>query len=130
VFNFFSPTYMPAGELTDRALFAPELELATEFQVTMIANVFHDQVLVKNSLSDSIKADDVVIDIEEEVSMVQNPAALLDRVTEKLLGGRIPPALYETILTSLEAIPEEKAQAQAAEAIYLVAVSPEFAAQY
>lgn len=130
VFNFFSPTYTPAGELANRGIVAPELEIATEFQVTMAANLFFEQAFSKSTMSETTKAEDVVIDLEEEVSLAKDPAALLDRVADKLLGGRMPTELYETILAHLEAIPEDKAETRAAEAIYLVAVSPEFAVQY
>jgi len=130
VFNFFSPTYAPVGELADHGLVAPELEIATEFQVTMAANLFYEQIFLKHTLSDNVDADDIVIDVEEEISLAKHPAMLLDRVADKLLGGRISPALYETILAYLEAIPEEEAEIRATEAIYFVAVSPEFAVQY
>lgn len=130
VFNFFSPTYAPRGELTAQGLVAPELELATEFQVTMMANLLFDQAFFKSTIAQNVKVEDVIINLDEEVALAKDPAALLHRVSEKLLGGRIPAALYETILSRLEAIPENNSEIRAAEAVYLVAVSPEFAAQY
>jgi uncharacterized protein (DUF1800 family) len=43
VFNFFTPTYAPPGEIRDRSLFAPELEIATEYLMTTTQNLLFDQ---------------------------------------------------------------------------------------
>ena len=44
VFNFFTPTYAPPGEIRDRSLFAPELQIATEYLQRRRTNHFFDQI--------------------------------------------------------------------------------------
>ncbi len=38
VFNFFSPSYAPHGEIRDSSLVAPELQIATDYQSTLVTN--------------------------------------------------------------------------------------------
>ena len=47
VFNFFSPFYAPPGEIADQGLVAPELQIATEYQNTLVANYFYSQVVLR-----------------------------------------------------------------------------------
>ena len=51
VFNFFSPFYAPPGEIADQGLVAPELQIATEYQNTLVANFFYGQAFSRNSRS-------------------------------------------------------------------------------
>ena len=55
--------------------------------------------------------------------------ALIDMVAGKLLGGVISDALRQEIAGMLVRIPETEAALRAAETIYLVVTSPEYAYQ-
>jgi len=129
VFNFFSPFYAPPGEIRNNSLVAPELEIATEYQNTFVTNYMFLQAFVNNSENASAGDDDVLIDIGEEIAMAADIDGLINLVTDKLTGGDISDALRTEIAGMLALIPQTDATLRAAEAIYLVVTSPEFAYQ-
>ena len=129
VFNFFSPFYAPPGEIRDSGLVAPELGIATEYQNTLFTNYMFGQVFGLNQTNQSLGDDDVYIDFSEEMLIADDADALIDLVAEKLLGGQISDTLRDEIGGMLALIPETDTTVRAAEAIYFVVTSPEFAYQ-
>ncbi len=133
VFNFFSPFYAPPGEIRDAGLVAPELEIATEYQNTYVTNWFFYQVFLLNQDADTSgdfpTPDTVLIDYAAEVELAGDVDALVDSVAGKLLGGEISEALRQEIAGVVAGIPAEDDVVRAAETIYLVATSPEYAYQ-
>jgi len=129
VFNFFSPFHAPPGEIRDSSLVAPELELATEYLNTLLTNFMFYQVFGLNQTSNELAEDDVFINIAEEMAIAADSDALIDMVAGKLLGGVISDTLRQEIAGMLVRIPETEAVLRAAETIYLVVTSPEYAYQ-
>ncbi len=133
VFNFFSPFYAPPGEFRDSDFVAPELEIATEYQNTLITNYMFYQSFFANSnnaASTDLSEDDVLIDVAEEMLLADDAEALINRVVEKLMAGRISQVLRDEIggMLALIAGPDDAAL-RVAETIYLVVTSPEYAFQ-
>ena len=129
VFNFFSPFYAPPGEIRDGGLVAPELEIATEYQNTFITNYMLVQTFGLNHTNPDLQDDDIYIDIQEEMDLAIDIDALIDRAADKLLGGQISDTLRTEIAGMLERLPETDATLRAAETIYLIVTSPEYAYQ-
>jgi uncharacterized protein (DUF1800 family) len=129
VFNFFSPFYAPPGEIRDAGLVAPELEIATEYQNTSFTNIMAIQCFGRNSRSPGLRPEDVVIDIGAEVAVAANTAALVDLVANKLLGGQITAALRAEAARVVGLIPPTDTVNRAAESVYLIVTSPEYALQ-
>ncbi len=129
VFNFFSPFYAPPGEIRNSGLVAPELQIATEYLNTWYTNYMFFQTFGNNQTNEELGDDDVYIDISEEMDVADDIDALIDMVADKLLGGQISPTLRAEIAGMLERLPEEDAVLRAAEAIYFVVTSPEYAYQ-
>jgi uncharacterized protein (DUF1800 family) len=133
VFNFFSPFYAPPGEIRDNNLVAPELAIATEYLNTFVTNYSFYQAFLWNHATDPNAAgltdDTVMIDFAEETAIAANADALIDRVADKLLAGQISATLRAEISDMLQRIPADQGLLRAAEAIYLVQTSPEFAYQ-
>ena len=133
VFNFFSPFYAPPGEIRDSSLVAPELEIATEYQNTLVTNYMFYQAFSANALSaeePTFSDDDVFIDIAEELIIADDANALIDRVAEKLLAGTISEALRDQINNMLALITgPDSGPLRVAETLYLVTSSPEYALQ-
>ena len=129
VFNFFSPFYAPPGEIRDSSLVAPELGIATEYQNTLVTNYFFYQTFALNHTAETLEEDDVFIDFQQEIDAAGDIDALIDLVAGKLLGGEISDTLRTEISGMLERVPDANPVIRAAETIYLVATSPEFAYQ-
>ncbi len=129
VFNFFSPFYAPPGEIRNSGLVAPELEIATEYLNTYVTNYFFYQVFGLNQTNQDLEEDDVYIDISEEMAIATDIDALLDMVEAKLLGRPMSATLRNETAGMLALIPEAETALRAAEAIYFVTTSPEYAYQ-
>ncbi|MDH3440011.1 MAG: DUF1800 domain-containing protein [Gammaproteobacteria bacterium] len=132
VFNFFSPFYSPPGEIRNSGLVAPELQIATEYQNTFVTNYFFLLTFDWNSEKANPGEDEVLIDIADEIAIADDTDALIDLVADKLLAGDISPTLRAEMVNMIDqvrvALPGNNA-ALAAEAIYFVVTSPEFAYQ-
>ncbi|MGB8327052.1 MAG: DUF1800 domain-containing protein [Steroidobacteraceae bacterium] len=129
VFNFFSPFYAPAGEMADRGLVAPELQLSTEYQNTLVANYFFGQIFNRNSRSGVTNPDGVVIDIDAETALAGDAPALVTRIADKLLGGRISATLRAAAEANVGRVAASIPAQRVAEALWLIASSPEYAMQ-
>ena len=132
VFNFFSPSFAPAGEIRNSGLVAPELQIATEYQNTFITNYFFTLAFNWNSEAAAPGEDDVLIDISDEIAIADDSSALVDMVADKLLGGQISATLRAEASQMVDQVrtfaPGNNA-VLAAEAIYFIVTSPEFAYQ-
>lgn len=129
VFNFFSPFYSPPGEIRDSGLVAPELEIATEYLNTFVTNFMFLQVFGLNSTNTNLQDDDVFINFESEMLLAADSDLLIDTVAGKLLGGEISTTLRNEIAGMLALIPETDTTVRAAEVIYFIVTSPEYAYQ-
>lgn len=129
VFNFFSPTYAPAGGIRTAGLVAPELEIATEYQNTLITNTLRTYTFARNTRSAGLGPDDIVIDIEAEAAVAGDANALADLVAGKLLAGQISAPLRAEIVNLVNRYGATDAPNRSAQAVYSVITSPEYAWQ-
>ena len=137
VFNFFSPFYAPPGEIADSGRVSPEMQLATEYLNTQMANFFWTQALSRNQTATNPGVDLMYINTTEELSLANDSEALINRVAERLLGGsaQISAALKAQAKAQIErttvpaANPTTALNTRTADAIFFVVTSPEFALQ-
>jgi uncharacterized protein (DUF1800 family) len=129
VFNFFTPDYAPQGEISERGLTAPEMQIATEYLNTQVTNFFYTQVVSRNSTMTGFGKDIVLINIAEEVALAADVDVLVARLSDKLLGGRISTSLAAEARAAALRFPATKPGLRVADAMYLIVTSPQFAAQ-
>jgi hypothetical protein len=129
VFNFFSPFFAPPGEIRDNNLVAPELEIATEYLNTLLTNYMFFQTFGLNHTNPDLEEDQIYINLQEEMDIASDIDALIDTVAGKLLGGEISDTLRTELAGMLARLPETEPVLRAAEAVYLVVTSPEYAYQ-
>ena len=128
VFNFFGPDYAPPGEIRNAGLVAPELEIATEYQNTQITNRLRTYAF-RNSRTAGLNPEDIVIDIEAEAAVAADAGALVNRVADKLLAGQISTLLRSEIVELVARYNAAQGSNRAAQAVYSVITSPEYALQ-
>ncbi len=129
VFNFFSPFYAPPGEIRDAGLVAPELEIANEYQNTSLTNTLRTYTFNRNSRTPGLAPEDIVIDIEAEMAVAADANALVNLVADKLLAGQISAPLRTEMLNLVNRYAATDGRNRAAQAVYSVVTSPEFALQ-
>lgn len=138
VFNFFSPFYAPPGEIADAGRVAPELQIATEYLNTQMANFIWTQLVARTQTqAGTLNPDIVFINTTDELALAANADALIDRVAAKLFGSpsALPASLRTEVRAQLERTtvpttnPATALATRTSDAIYLLATSPEFALQ-
>jgi uncharacterized protein (DUF1800 family) len=129
VFNFFSPGYAPPGEAQSLGMVAPEMQLASEYLNTVATNFFWTQANSRTvTQSATLNVDDMFIDTSEEIALAANADALVRRVADRLLGGAaLSPALLAEAKAQVSL--STAVNTRVADAIYMLAVSPEFMVQ-
>lgn len=130
VFNFFSPSYAPPGEFQSQGMVAPEMQLATEYLNTQVTSYFWTQANSRTvTQAPGLNADDMFIDTGEEIAVAADSEALVNRVAERLLGSA---ANMSSVLKAQAKAQVERSTAsntRVADAIYLIAISPEYVLQ-
>jgi hypothetical protein len=128
VFNFFSPFYAPPGEIDNGGFVAPELQLATEYLNTLVTNQIYTYASARTTAQSGLGADILVIDTQSEAAMAADSTALINRVADRLLGSNT--LMSQTLRDQTKAQVDRSAASavgtRVADAIYLIAGSPEF----
>jgi hypothetical protein len=138
VFNWFTPTYSPPGDITNKGLVAPEFSITDETTTTGYANFivnkaeretnwWRDFVINKpGSTTDYLGAN-----YNTEMSLASTPVALVDRLNLLLAAGRMSSATRQSIVDAISTIPASKNSGfnRVAGAVALTMVSPEFIVQ-
>ncbi len=127
VFNFFTPFYSPPGELRSLGLVSPEMQITNETSTANVNNYLAVSTFLRNSSSPDLEDSEVFIDIESELELAADPGALVDRVADRLLAGRISSALHDEAAGMVGLIPEDEPAFRVAEAIHAIVTSPEYA---
>jgi uncharacterized protein (DUF1800 family) len=111
VFNFYRPGYVAPGTATATAgLVAPELQIAHETSVAAWVNYMRDNVA--NGVGQNngtvggvaLNRRDIRPDFTAELALAGDPAALVDRVAERLAWGQANAALKAEIVTAVSSI--------------------------
>ena len=138
VFNFYSTSYAPPGEIASQGLVAPETQLATEYLNTQSTNFFWTQATARTTTqAATLNIDDMFADTSEEIGKAANSDALIDRVAARLLGSEaaMSPALRaqtraQVDRTTIPATnPATAINTRVGDAIFFVVTSPEYAVQ-
>lgn len=137
VFNFFSPFYAPPGEIADAGRVAPEMQLATEYLNTQIANFFWVQAQSRTHTATNLAVDTMYINTADELLVAADSEALINRVADRLLGGstQISNSLKTQAKAQIERTsvpatnPNTALATRTADAIFFVVTSPEYTLQ-
>lgn len=127
VFNFYSPSFAPSGEIADANLVSPEMEITNETTVASTNDVLAFSVFSSNTNNPDRENAAISIDFSEHFASSGDGVALLDEVSLKLLGTPAPESLVAATLPLINQIPANNETARVAEAIHAVVTSLEFA---
>jgi uncharacterized protein (DUF1800 family) len=108
VFNFYRPGYVNAGGATARnGLVAPELQITTESSVAGYANFMFSVLqngIGEKGLSGDAQRPDVQANLASAVQLADDPQALVDDVTGRLIGDTVNDELKSHIRHAVESI--------------------------
>src|SRR6185503_15057406 len=101
----------------------------TEYQNTQVTNTFRTYTFNRNSRSAGLPADAIVINVEAEAALAADTNALVSLVVDKLLAGQASATLRAEMVNLVGRYATTDAPNRAAQAIYTVVTSPEYALQ-
>lgn len=125
VFNFFQPGFSPNGAIRDANLVAPEFQIVNASTIIEIKN-FIDRWLDVGVYDDRVgQLATETVSFERELELANEPLALIDHLDVLLTYGQLSPTTREAILTVVES--EREPVERVKKAVYLIAISPDFA---
>jgi hypothetical protein len=147
VFNFFKPSFLPAGEMTTRKLLGPEFQMHTDSVIAHINNTLAGLTLYGDfDVNDDCSSDyppggNIKVDHTQDIALagsasggVADPAdALVDEYNKRFMSGQMSPFMRQNLLTYLNTIDSswgaDWKQQRAMNALYMILSSPEYMIQ-
>ncbi|MEO7430465.1 MAG: DUF1800 family protein [Dokdonella sp.] len=135
VFNFYEPDYQQPGPFADQDLYSPELQIHNETTAYTTGNVFYSytrKAYVGMNLppdNQTLPTDRPLLDLAPLVALVATPSAMVDLANARMMYGTMSPTMRSTLINMVQFMSGASPQEKAWSLIYLISLSPEFAAQ-
>ena len=127
VFNFYLPDYKPSLELGFEDLFAPEFQIITPTTVVSWPNLLRRDIEFGSGYVHANPASARIHDYSDELTLVDEPDRLIDRLDLMFTYGTLRPEMRKIIKDAMNgqrgALSDER---KLWIAIYLVMTSPEY----
>jgi hypothetical protein len=115
VFNFFKPSFMPAGEMTQRGLLGPEFQISTDTIITNSTNNMRYKTYYFDTSDTCDPGDligDVTINRTHDMALAGSanggpgdPAnKLVDAYNVRFMSGQMSPFMRHVLLTALNPV--------------------------
>jgi len=115
VFNFFKPSFMPAGEMTQRGLLGPEFQISTDTIITNSTNNMRYKTYYFDTSDTCDPGDligDVTINRTHDMALAGSanggpgdPAnKLVDAYNVRFMSGQMSPFMRQVLLTALNPV--------------------------
>ena len=139
VFNYYRPNFLPTGDLRQRGLVAPELQILNEASsITTLNHLYgrlnrvdRDDTNIATTTSDPrFWWTQYRFNLSAEKPLAVAPEALVDRLNLLLMGGRMPADMRTILINAAYEIPMTDGGGDRVEdLIFLIASSSQFAVQ-
>lgn len=129
VFNFYEPDYAQPGPIADAGLFAPEFQITNESTTYSVSNGLYGFSASAYLGMSNPPSDRPLLDLSPLSANAGNAAAMVATANARMLYGTMSPNMQSTLTNMLTFMSGASANEKAWSLVYLVAVSPEFAAQ-
>lgn len=128
VFNFYSPSYLPPGELGDAGLYGPQFQVLSESSTLSTANDLTARI---NAYTGNPKntATTIAINLNGLNALAYDAGWLVDQINHDLLYGQMSTATRTRLVSAVNAVPATNPLGRTQTALQLVLASPEFAIQ-
>lgn len=139
VFNFYRPNFQPTGDLRQRGLVAPELQILNEAVSISTLNHYYDRFNQMDRDDTGIAATTsdprfyttrYRFNFATEKPLAVAPEKLVDHLNLLMMGGRMPADMRSILMTSTYATPLNDGGGDRVEdLVFLIASSSQFAVQ-
>lgn len=124
VFNFYLPDHRPAGELRDRGLFSPELEIASTDRMIQVDNFLQRVIDRGMDPFTNVTADILHCNFTIPLALSSDAAALVDYLDSLLTWGQLSASTRQAVITAVQA--QTTAELKVETAVHLIVESPDF----
>ena len=128
VFNFYLPSFSPAGELGDAGVTAPEFQITNASTVVGMTNLIAYALFTEQSIDTPDGFADITLDLTDYEDLADDPEALLDRIDLVFFANSMDSATRSAILTALQPLAGDLTL-RTQVALYLALASPAYAVQ-
>jgi len=131
VFNFFSPSYSPPGEISTLGLVAPELEITTENYLTRTSNFFAYSTLWghTNIEGQTEEEERILIKLDSLYPFLEDTDVLLDYLNILLLGGSMSENMRSILADAYQDTADWEDDDKLSNLLFLIMVSPQYIVQ-
>lgn len=139
VFNFYRPNFQPTGDLRQRGLFAPELQILNEAVAISTLNHYHGRLFQTDREDTGIPSTTsdprfywtrYRFNLAAEKRLAAAPEKLVDRMNLLMMAGQMPTDMRNILVASTYATPMNDGGGDRVEdLIFLIASSSQFAVQ-
>ena len=135
VFNFYEPDYQQPGPFADQNLYSPELQITNESTTYSTGNIFYNytrKAYVGMNLppdNQTLPTDRPLLNLSLLTVDSGNPGAMVDTANARMLCGSMSPNMRGILVNTLQFMSGASPQEKAWSLVYLIALSPEYAAQ-
>lgn len=106
VFNFFTPDYIPPGEMTILSKYAPEFKILNA--VTAITAQNRNKSVIEWQLAYADNPDnEMILDFSEEMAIAKDAEALVRKLVTRMAGLPLRPKTFQIIKEAVEKIKTE-----------------------
>lgn len=131
VFNFFSPQFLPEGEIKAANVVAPEFEILTENQSIRLNNFLYNLILRSKEHRSDAKDSENLLRLRKEMALLAKPKALIDRLNILLLSGQMPQHMYDVLIKEFDSYKFKRLSdfQKVTHLIFLIMNTPQYAIQ-
>ncbi len=129
VFNFYEPDYQPPGPIGNAGLYAPEFEITSESTVYTAGNGLYALSALAYVGMTNPPGDRPLLDLSALSTNAASPAAMVAEANRRMLCGSMSTNMQNTLVSTLTFMSGASANEKAWSLVYLIARSPEYAAQ-
>lgn len=133
VFNFFRPDFAPNGAIKKKALVAPEFQLLTAAQTSLLYNELWGRIQWYYAGNPYLDLNNLLLDVGSLQKRAGSPSSLVDYLDLLLAGKRLPPTMKADLAKYLAGVSMGTASAagirRSLDALYFVITSPYYLIQ-
>ena len=130
LFNFYSPSYTPPGEMGANNLVGPEFQIYHE-STSVDSHNFIEYWLTNDPSADTTKPPSFQSNHSAYIALASNPTALVDKLNLIMTSNTLSPESRTSIITAVTNVPAGTNQARDRfrMAIMLFEISPDYLIQ-
>ncbi len=129
VFNFYEPDYQQPGTFADQNLYSPEFEITNEATTYSTGNLIYKFTQGAYVGMTSPPNNRPLLNLAVLAASSANPAAMVDLANARMLYGTMSANMRSTLINMLQFMSGASPNELAWSLVYLIALSPEYAAQ-